>query len=58
MSEVVAELTSAMCENACEEIADQPLRAGVVLLGEQPDVVSEAKQSFEQLTGIVLPATQ
>ena len=35
------------------EVAELPAGDGVVLLGEQPDVVAEVEQSLEQLAGLV-----
>ena len=40
------------------EVAEQPLRLGVVLLGEQADVVREADEPVEERVRLVVPAEQ
>ena len=53
MSEVVRRVDERDVRERLREVADEALCLGIVLLGQQPDVVSQAKQSLEQLTGIV-----
>jgi UDP-N-acetyl-D-mannosaminuronic acid transferase (WecB/TagA/CpsF family) len=38
------------------EVADQPSRPRVVLLGEEADVVAQVEQALEALAGVVAPA--
>ena len=46
-----AVLTSPMCENACGKLPTSRLGDGVVLLGQQADVVAQPEQPLEQLAG-------
>jgi hypothetical protein len=40
------------------EVADQSAGLGVVLLGEESDVVAQGQQPFEDLPGLVVPSLQ
>src|SRR3954469_135871 len=40
------------------EVADQSAGLGVVLLGEESDVVAQGQQPFEDLPGLVVPALE
>ncbi len=53
-----AVLISAMWENACGKVADQPLGGCVILLRQQTQVVAQSNQALEQAAPLVLPSEQ
>ncbi len=51
-----AVLTNETWEKACGKFPTQPPGNGVVLLGEQAEIVAHLQQAIEELPGIVVPA--